>query len=87
MQPTIIRHILEVQRKDEGFQKWFSTVATKELGVWSINSDEAFRCRGRLCVPNVNGLRKYILDKMHKSRITIHLGGAKIYKDLKRNFW
>ena len=33
VQPTIISRILEVQKKNEGFQIWFSRIATKEPEV------------------------------------------------------
>ena len=62
-------------------------MATKEQEEWSIDSDGAGRCRGRLCVPRESQLRMDILDKAHKSRMTVHPGGTKMYKDLKRNFW
>ena len=52
-----------------------------------MNIDGACRCRGRLCVPNNDQVRKDILDEAHKSLMTINLGGTKMYKDLKRNFW
>ena len=56
----------------------------KELEVWSVNADGACRL-GRLCVPNESQLRMDILDEAHKSRMTIHPGVTKMYKDLKRN--
>ena len=62
-------------------------MVTKEPEIWSIDSDGACRCRGGLCVPNKGQLRKDILYQAHKSRIAIHPGGIKMYKDLKRNFW
>ena len=61
-------------------------MATKEPEVQSIDSDGAYRCRGRLCVPDEERLKKDIVDDEQKSRMTIHLGGMKMYKDLKRNF-
>ena len=30
---------------------------------------------------------KDILEEADKSKLTIHPGGTKMYKDLKRNFW
>ena len=59
----------------------------KEQEVWNIDIDGACRCRGRLCLPNKCQLRKDILDEAHKSRMIVHPGGTKMYKDLKRNFW
>ena len=62
-------------------------MTTKEPKVWSIDTDGACRCSGRLCVPNESRLRMDILDEAHKSRMTVHPGGTKMCKDLKRNFW
>ena len=31
-------------------------------------------------------LKKDILEEVHRSRLTMHPGGMKMYKDLKRNF-
>ena len=87
VQSTIIARILETIKKDKEFQIWFFEMATKEPEVWSIDTDKAYRYRGRLCIPNEDQLRKDILDEVHKSRMIIYLGGTKMYKDLKRNFW
>ena len=59
----------------------------KELEVWSIDLDGACRCKGRLCVPNESRLRIDVLDEAHKSPMTVHPRGKKMYKNLKRNFW
>ncbi|KAF3631042.1 Cyclin-B2-5 [Capsicum annuum] len=42
---------------------------------------------GRLCVPNVNGLREGVLSEAHKSRYTVHLGLTKMYHDLEEIYW
>ena len=86
VQPTIISRVLEAQKKDQGLQQWFAKVSAKEPEEWSISSDGALKCRNRLCVPDIDHLRKDILDEAHKSRLTVHLGGTKMYQDLKRNF-
>jgi hypothetical protein len=41
----------------------------------------------RLCVPNIEDLRKKILEEAHHSSYTIHPGSTKMYKDLKENYW
>ena len=87
MQPTIIDRILGTQKEDADFQEWFAKVSVKNPDEWSIGSDGGFRCRNRLCVPNKGNLRQDILDEAHRSRLSIHPGGTKMYKDLKRNFW
>ena len=59
----------------------------KEPEEWSIGTDGALKCRDRLCVPDIDNLRKDILDEAHKSQLTVHPGGTKMYQDLKRNLW
>ena len=62
-------------------------MVTKEPEIWSIDLDGACRCRGRLYMCTIEQLRKDILDGAHKSRMIVHPGGTKMYKDLKINFW
>ena len=45
------------------------------------------RYQGRLCVPNVDGLRNWILEEDHGSRYSIHPGSTKMYHDLREVFW
>ena len=42
---------------------------------------------GRLCVPNVGGLRQQILKEVHNSRYSIYPGATKMYHDLQEVFW
>lgn len=41
------------------------------------------RYQGRLCVPNVDGLRGRILIEAHESRYSVHPGSKKMYHGLK----
>ena len=79
--------MLEAQKKDQGLQQWFAKVSAKEPEKCSISSDGALKCKNRLCVLDIDHLRKDILDEAHKSRLTVHPGGTKMYQDLNRNFW
>ena len=45
------------------------------------------RFRGRVCVPDVPELKKSILEKGHRSGLSIHPGATKMYQDLKGLFW
>jgi len=53
----------------------------------TIGDDGALRMQGRLCVPNVDGLRELILQETHSSRYSIHSGAAKMYQDLRQHYW
>jgi hypothetical protein len=43
--------------------------------------------KGRICVPNVKELKDKILHEIHESTYSIHLGGNKMYHDLKASYW
>ncbi|KAJ9566939.1 hypothetical protein OSB04_002905 [Centaurea solstitialis] len=41
----------------------------------------------RIWVPRIGGLREVILEEAHKSRLSIHPGGTKMYHDLRTEYW
>ena len=40
-----------------------------------------------LCVPNLNKLKKIILEQFHNSKYTIHPSLDKMYQDLRQLYW
>ena len=53
----------------------------------TVGDDRVLRMQGRICVPNVDGLRELILEESHSSRYSIHSGAAKMYQDLRQYYW
>ncbi|XP_070050613.1 uncharacterized protein [Nicotiana tomentosiformis] len=49
----------------------------------TISDDGVLRLQGRVCVPNVDGLREKILEEAHSSRYSIHPGATKMYHDMR----
>ena len=45
------------------------------------------RYQGRLCIPNIYGLRSRILEEAHGTRYSIHPGSTKMYHNLREVFW
>ena len=45
------------------------------------------RYQGRLCVPDVDGLRDQILEEAYGSRYSIHPVSTKMYHDLREIYW
>ena len=43
--------------------------------------------KGRVCVPNVEDLRKLIMEEAHCSAYTMHLGNTKMYRTINENYW
>lgn len=52
----------------------------------TVGDDRVFRLQGRVCVPNVDGLRELILGKAHSSQYSIHPGTTKMYQDLRQHY-
>ncbi|XP_070042967.1 uncharacterized protein [Nicotiana tomentosiformis] len=46
----------------------------------TIGEDGVLRLQRRLCVPNVDGLRKRILEEAHNARYYNHPGATKMYR-------
>ncbi|XP_070042751.1 uncharacterized protein [Nicotiana tomentosiformis] len=57
---------------------------TKEV---VIRDASVLRLQGRICVPNVDGLRELILEEAHSLRYSIHPGATKMYRNLKQYYW
>ena len=51
---------------------------------WTIHADGSLRYSGRVVVPHLTDLREEILKEFHCSRIAVHLGGMKMFQDLRR---
>ena len=42
--------------------------------------------KGRVCVPDINDLRKAIMEEAHYSTYAMHLGSTKMYRTIKENY-
>ena len=87
IQATLVNQIIEAQFKDKELQKWFNKMTSKDLADWNIGSDRGLRFKNWLIVPDMYDIMKDILEEAHRSRLIVHPGGTKMYKDLKMTFW
>ena len=53
---------------------------------WVIHMDGSLRYRGWVVVPQLIDLREEILREFHYSRFSVHLGGTKMYHDLRHRY-
>ncbi|KAH0633114.1 hypothetical protein KY284_035900 [Solanum tuberosum] len=63
------------------------SVLKKFVEAFSQGGDGVLRYKGRLGVPDVDGLREQILEEAHSSRYSIHPGATKMYHDLQEVYW
>ena len=52
-----------------------------------VQDDGYLYYEGRICVPNVDDLRKNILEEAHSSSYAMHPSSIKMYQDLKLHYW
>lgn len=57
------------------------------MGIVSIQhgEDGVLRFENRLCVPNIEGLKKILVDA-HGATYRVHPNNTKMYKDLKETY-
>ena len=87
MEPDLRARIVEAQRRDTLLEKIRSGARAGEQENFHEEADNALTYKGRLCVPNDEGLRNEIMREAHETPYTAHPGSTKMYQDLKRQFW
>ena len=83
-EPTFIQKIKENQLQDPDLAKIVDHTAERP-GFRIV--DGVLYFRNRLCIPNIDELRKDIIVEAHSTRYTMHPGSTKTYQDLKNRFW
>src|SRR5262249_12718976 len=56
-------------------------------GNFTIDDDGALRMGTRLCVPDVDELKREIMEEAHSTAYSVHPGSTKMYKDLRNVYW
>ena len=85
--PSILDDIGTKQDQDEELLKIKQEVQGGKNMIYSINDKGVLLFGTRLCVPNVEDLRKRLMMEAHVTPYAIHLGSTKMYQDMKRIFW
>ena len=74
--------------QDERLVKEIHKIMNGEIGEnFSITQDEILTLRSRVCVTDVNDLRKLIMEEAHCSAYAIHPESTKMYRTIKENYW
>ena len=68
-------------------QKLIEKVQKGEKSDFNLGIDRVLKFRNCLVVVKDEGLKKEILNETHRSKYTVHLGGNKMYQDLKSIYW
>nr|XP_009759953.1 PREDICTED: uncharacterized protein LOC104212407 [Nicotiana sylvestris] len=87
VQSSIVAHVKAKQDKDPYLSRLKEGVRNKEITTFTLGSDGVLMLNDQLCVLDIDGLRKAIMEEAHSSRYSIHPGATKMYLDLKELYW
>ncbi|WVZ97379.1 hypothetical protein U9M48_042921 [Paspalum notatum var. saurae] len=86
-EPTLEQEIREHQKHDEKLQEIHVVLKIGKAPHFREYERGTLWYKNRICVPNVNSIRKLILSEAHDTAYSIHPGSTKMYYDLKERFW
>ncbi|WVZ63417.1 hypothetical protein U9M48_013051 [Paspalum notatum var. saurae] len=79
--------IREHQKNDEKLQEIRELLKLGKAPHFREDEQGTLWYKNRICVPNVDSIRKLILSETHDTAYSIHSGSTKMYYDLKERFW
>ncbi|WVZ89829.1 hypothetical protein U9M48_036185 [Paspalum notatum var. saurae] len=86
-EPTLEQEIREHQKDDEKLQEIRELLKLGKAPHFREDEQGILWYKNRICVPNVDSIRKLILSEAHDTAYSIHPGSTKVYYDLKERFW
>ncbi|WVZ52135.1 hypothetical protein U9M48_003223 [Paspalum notatum var. saurae] len=86
-EPTLEQEIREHQKNDEKLQEIRELLKSGKAPHFREDEQGTLWYKNRICVPNVDSIKKLILSEAHDTTYSIHPGSTKMYYDLKERFW
>jgi hypothetical protein len=84
---SLLQEIRRGQLEDEKVQEIKRNIKEEKSPGFSEDDEGVLWYKRRICVPTVKELKDKILREAHESAYSIHLGGNKMYHDLKATYW
>ena len=84
---SLVAEVKEKQYADPILLQLKENVQSGATKAFELTREGVLQCQNRLCVPDIDGLRKKIMTEAHFSRYSIHPGSTKMYQDLKDMYW
>ncbi|WVZ93891.1 hypothetical protein U9M48_039843 [Paspalum notatum var. saurae] len=86
-EPTLEQEIRKHQKTDEKIQEIREQIKVGKAPHFSEDEQGTVWYKNRICVPDVDSIKKLILSEAHDTAYSIHPGSTKMYHDLKERFW
>jgi hypothetical protein len=84
---SLLQEIHRGQVEDEKIQEIKHNIKEEKSPRFSEDEQGVLWYKGRICVPTVKELKDKVLREAHESAYSIHLGGNKMYHNLKATYW
>ncbi|WVZ51749.1 hypothetical protein U9M48_002862 [Paspalum notatum var. saurae] len=86
-EPTLEQEIRKHQKTDEKIQEIREQIKVGKAPHFREDEQGTVWYKNRICVPDVDSIKKLILSEAHDTAYSIHPGSTKMYHDLKERFW
>ncbi|WVZ76845.1 hypothetical protein U9M48_024772 [Paspalum notatum var. saurae] len=86
-EPTLEQEIRNHQKTDEKIQEIREQIEAGKAPHFREDEQGTVWYKNRICVPDVDSIKKLILSEAHDTAYSIHPGSTKMYHDLKERFW
>ena len=86
IRPVLRQRVQELQSTDPALTKIIEQIRQGADTPFSM-PDGVLMMGNRLCVPDVDGLRREILDEAHNAPYAMHPGTTKMYNTLRQHYW
>ncbi|WVZ71282.1 hypothetical protein U9M48_019884 [Paspalum notatum var. saurae] len=86
-EPTLEQEIRNHQKTDEKIQEIREQIKLGKAPHFREDEQGTVWYKNRICVPDVDIIKKLILSEAHDTAYSIHPGSTKMYHDLKERFW
>lgn len=88
IEPNFLEEIRASQPGDVKLERVKAKLKEGKAEGFAIHEDGSIRYKGRWCVPQkCEELKQKIMSEGHNTTYSVHPGGDKLYKDLKKMFW
>ena len=74
--------------QDDELVKEVHKIMNGDIGEnFQITQDGLFTMKGKVCVPNIDDLRRTIMEETYCSTYSMHPSSTKMYRTIKKNYW
>lgn len=87
IKPELILRVVKARVGDTSFQERIYNSLAGRTESYSVSSEYGLRFNGRLIIYDNVDLRCASMEEAHGSQFSVHIGGDKMYMDMRRQYW